>query len=349
MYKTFNFKNETEELRIAHVTHNDLDAVGCDVIAELASDVDSRINIIETKFADISEVNDTVNELLDRIVDGELKTDMILITDISVNDDTASRLDSIANSNGIELVMLDHHMTNHLPEIYEWAQVVVRDGTELVSATWAVYNYFKDVIGNSYPSLMDFAKSVSRYDTWEWKRNFEDGSEEDLNILFRMFHVTEASSVFVNIIAENNFPVFMMPAYFEDIVEAYKYRREESLVHVVDNTVRTVFYDKNNKPYNVGIIIPHEEFFNAEMSFAYEQQPELDFIIGLGPRKRTISLRTSKPDVNVGIIAKETFDGGGHAAAAGGRPGHPLFVKLITEYYDGMDGKVIPPIYSSVE
>ena len=331
MYKTFNFKNETEELRIVHVTHNDLDAVGCDVIAELASNVDARINIIETNFTDISEVNDTVNELLDRIVD------------------TAARLDDITNSNGIELVMLDHHITNHLPEMYEWAQVVVRDGTELVSATWAVYNYFKDVIGNYYPSLMDFAKSVSRYDTWEWKRNFEDGSEEDLNILFRMFHVTEASSVFVNIIAENNFPVFMMPAYFEDIVEAYKYRREESLTHVVDNTVRTVFYDKNNKAYNVGIIIPHEEFFNAEMTFAYEQQPEMDFIIGLGPRKRTISLRTSKPDVNVGIIAKETFGGGGHAGAAGGQPGHPLFIELLTEYYDGMDGKVIPPIYSSID
>lgn len=349
MYKTFKIKSETEEMRIAHVTHNDLDAVGCDVIAELASNIDDRINIVETNFANVSEVNDIVNELLDRIVDGELKIDMILITDISVNDETAARLDNITNSNGIELVMLDHHITNHLPEIYEWAQVIVRDGTELVSATWAVYRYFKDVIGDYYPSLMDFAKSVSRYDTWEWKRNFKDGSEEDLNILFRMFHITEAPSVFINMISENNFPTFMLPEYFEDIVEAFKYRREESLNHIMDNTVRTVFYDKNNKQYNVGIIIPHEEFFNAEMTFAYEQQSDLDFIIGLGPRKRTISLRTSKPDVNVGIIAKETFGGGGHAGAAGGQPGHPLFVKLLTEYYDGMDGKVIPPIYSSID
>ena len=75
-------------------THNDLDGVGCAVIARLAFPTDLSI-----KYCSYKSINDDINAFLDTAPEDA----RILITDISVNEETASRLD------GYNVRMYDHH------------------------------------------------------------------------------------------------------------------------------------------------------------------------------------------------------------------------------------------------
>lgn len=294
--------------RILHITHDDLDAEGCAVIAELYAEANGFE--IDTHFCSIGTTDTTIKSILN-----ENTYNGILITDIGVSYEMAERL----NNSGIVVTMVDHHPTNKLDQNYQWA-IVGKDETE--SATHLLYRLMKDDIerkldsNKSIRTLEIFANKVSRYDTWEWQKHPADYSEEDLNIINLLMGNVRAVDIFKKMILSPSYERFI-PSVYQEFIDAYKERRINSVDRTVNNCVRTRI-TLDNIEYNVGICVPSSEFFNAEIVGCYQAYPELDIVFGLSPMRGMMSLRTDKENINCGKIAAKHYHGGGHAGAAGG-------------------------------
>lgn len=310
------FNSLTNGDKILHITHDDLDAEGCAVIAELWADAMGVE--VETHFCHIGTTDKTIEDILDNNT-----YNGILITDIGVSYKMADRLDK----SGMVIQMVDHHATNKLDLKYGWA-LVGKDETE--SATLLLYRLLKDDIERSILSsnksvrtLETFANKVSRYDMWEWQKHPTDYSEEDLNIINLLMGNTRAVSIFKKMIISPSYERFI-PGVYQEFIDAYKERRVSSVERTVKNCVKTTL-ELDNRVYKIGICIPSSEFFNAEITGCYQAYPELDIVFGLAPSRRMMSMRSGKADVNCGEIAAKHYGGGGHAGAAGGNLDMCLF------------------------
>ena len=114
------------------LSHNDLDGVGCGILAKLAFGKQVKVS-----YNSVSG--------LDREVEWFLENDdmdtFLFITDLSVNKENEKRLDEFYQ-NGGKVQLIDHHKTAlHFNE-YEWGHVVVEDEEgKLTSATSLFYEY----------------------------------------------------------------------------------------------------------------------------------------------------------------------------------------------------------------
>ena len=75
-------------------THDDLDGVGCAIVARLAFPDD-----LVVRYCSYKSINSEINSFLDQLQEPV----KIIISDISVNEETATRLD------GYDVAMYDHH------------------------------------------------------------------------------------------------------------------------------------------------------------------------------------------------------------------------------------------------
>ena len=75
-------------------THDDLDGVGCAIVARLAFPDD-----LVVRYCSYKSINSEINFFLDQLQEPV----KIIISDISVNEETATRLD------GYDVAMYDHH------------------------------------------------------------------------------------------------------------------------------------------------------------------------------------------------------------------------------------------------
>lgn len=125
-------------------THNDLDGVGCGIIARIAfgKDVDVRYNSVMG-----------LDHQIERLFEQEkgLKDDFLFITDLSVNEENAIRLDDLVKSGG-NVRLIDHHKTALHFNDYSWGRIKVNyeDG-RLTAATSLLYEYLleHDLINKS--------------------------------------------------------------------------------------------------------------------------------------------------------------------------------------------------------
>src|SRR5574340_1199463 len=102
-------------MKIKHFTHTDLDGVGCGILAEREYG-----DNVEIEYCDYDNINEKV---LDYINTSTAPVDLILITDISVNEDVAERLEFIHHWGGVKIKLIDHHGTATWLNKYKWAEV----------------------------------------------------------------------------------------------------------------------------------------------------------------------------------------------------------------------------------
>src|SRR5699024_1313723 len=114
------------------LSHNDLDGVGCGILAKLAYG-----NQIDVRYNSISKLNYEVSHFLEE----ENKETYLYITDLSVNEENEKKLNE-HYKNGGKVQLIDHHKTAlHFNE-YDWAFVEVQDKEGvLTSATSMFYAY----------------------------------------------------------------------------------------------------------------------------------------------------------------------------------------------------------------
>lgn len=310
---------------IIHITHNDGDAIGCALVAQnLYSDSDIMEN---TYFCSIGTTDDKINELLEEGI-----PDALLISDIAISEEMATKLEQIHEESGMEILGIDHHQTNKLCENHDdwW---IINSGKVLdemitneyttISAAEILLKVFKE---SSYtgvsPVLEKLIKMISRYDTWNWRYfpyswdecNITDdvvpqicqemGAYNCYNAIKDMYKQDINGDV---IATEDN----MVPDYFLTLYDIHK-RNEERYFKTLEVKCKVTIMHE----LVYAIIFCENNVSNAAAEYIYNTYDFVDVVVIVYMSSGQIGLRTCKPDIDVSELAK-VWKGGGHPKAAG--------------------------------
>lgn len=332
-------------MKVKLFTHTDLDGVGSAVIAKNA------FPDLYVTYCDYSNVNEKVSAFL--YSGAEREYGLILITDISVNEDVAHALDAISmrldevegdNSLDGKVWLLDHHPTAIWMNKYHWACVspekvteeeldgdIVGDTvtlarTEKTSGTSMLFDFLdregflKGIPVIKRIELMEFAESVRRFDTWDWKTVYNDGHARDLNNLLYLVG------------RERFFNRFSIDP---DIA----FRDEEQLLLDIDNENYKKYLSAAKKRmvvanvagYTAGVLYA-TKYVSELGNDLSETYSDLDFIVLIDSEHSKISYRTTKENIDLGEFAKK-FGGGGHPKASGSRYGDTYYLQNFIDLY----------------
>ncbi|MFC2947057.1 DHH family phosphoesterase [Virgibacillus sediminis] len=297
------------------LSHNDLDGVGCGIVAKLAfgKDVDVRYN-------SVSSLDREVKYFLEN---GDKET-FLLITDLSVNEENEQALNEFYQSGG-QVQMIDHHKTALPFNAYEWADVSVEDENgKLHAATSLLYDYLVTE-GHLEPSegIEEFVELVRQYDTWEWEAN-ENQKAQRLNALFFLVSIDEFEETMLERLQER--------ASFDfDEFEKRLLDMEENKIQRYIRRKRKQLIQKKVGSHYAGIV--HAESYHSELGNQLgKDYPHLDYIVILNMGGRRMGFRTIHDDVDVSEVAGE-YGGGGHAKAAGSLMTEEAFKTFVQEAF----------------
>ncbi|WP_029326612.1 DHH family phosphoesterase [Bacillus sp. m3-13] len=281
-------------------THNDLDGVGCGILAKLAFNEKVKVH-----YNSVGSLNYQVAEFMEEATPRH----QIYITDLSVNEENAKKLEHFAKQQDGFVQFIDHHKTAmHLNE-YSWASVTVEyeDG-RLTSATSLFYEYLleQDLIARTEP-LDEVVELIRQYDTWEWDRN-NNTKAKRLNDLLYMISIDDFEArMLQKLTGAGKFD-------FDDFETQILDMEEQKLERYLRKKRREII-QKPVGDYWVGIV--HAESFLSELGNVLgKENPHLDYIAMINMGSKRISLRTIHDNVDVSQVAGK-FDGGGHAKASG--------------------------------
>ncbi|WP_100403249.1 DHH family phosphoesterase [Bacillus sp. FJAT-42315] len=281
------------------LSHNDLDGVGCGVLAKLAFGKQ-----VQVRYNSISGLNHEVQWFLEN---GDKQT-FLLITDLSVNEENEKRLNEFYQAGG-KVQLLDHHKTAlHLNE-YDWGHIVVEnDEGKLTSATSLLYEYLiKHKLMEPSPAVAEFVELVRQYDTWEWEKNDNEDAHR-LNALFFLVSIDEFEEKMVNRLKQSDH-------FFFDEFEQKILDMEENKIERYIRRKRRELIQAPIGEYLSGIV--YAESYHSELGNELgKEYPHLDYIAILNIGGKRIGFRTIHDHIDVSEIASG-FGGGGHAKAAG--------------------------------
>jgi oligoribonuclease NrnB/cAMP/cGMP phosphodiesterase (DHH superfamily) len=295
-------------------THNDLDGVGCGIVARCAFG-----DKVEVRYNSVAGLDMQIERYLERNKEQPSKGSSLFITDLSVNESNESRLEGHVHGGG-KVRLLDHHKTSlHLNQ-YRWASVEVayEDG-RLTSATSLFYEYLvQHGLLEPKPAITQFVELVRQYDTWEWEQH-ENVQAKRLNDLFYLLSIDDFEERMTErVLQQEEFDFTEFEEKILDLeeekIERYVRRKKRELLQTfIDGLC-------------VGIV--HAESYHSELGHELgNEYPHLDYIAILNLGGKKISLRTVHDHVDVSEVAAN-FGGGGHAKAAG----CPLTEKAFQHY-----------------
>lgn len=334
--------------KILHITHDDADALGCALVAEFIPEIYQDVY-----FNNVRDADNAINEALGENLDNPNEYEKILITDISISDEMAEKLDKL----DIEVELIDHHKTNKLNEKYSWATVESEYEIVPSSASGIIYReYLSEIPLKLAKALKPFIMMIERYDTWEWKNHpqqslYFSGKEEYINILVRKLGVKftfDLLKVYIlncseNIIMsdnerkiENLFPEFAYNMIMNEIKTRTKIL-DEFGKEVVKLSLTCITIKRT---YSCRLFLSNNLYTNEKLSKIYTEDPTCDIAISLDPVNLTVSLRASNDnDIDVSEVAKEFGHGGGHKKAAGAKISIRRCASLISKYYRLLEKK----------
>ena len=303
-------------MKIKQFSHTDLDGVGSYVVLKSALPADKHeVSITYCDYHKIDEkvVNFTKSEDFNSY-------DFIVITDISVNEETAIILDEIHKSEqGPTIQLLDHHGTAEWLNKYEWAHVDQNhqghpghksSGTSLVV----------DFLDTNWPELeaelthgvRHFAETVRRYDTWEWARFYNEILPKELNDYLYMTSREEFANLMIEIIPSNK------PGeevYFDTRARALLDQKQKEIEAYIKKKSKQLIKTDYKEGVVAGVVFADQHVSELGNELC-KQNEDIDFVIMIDMGERKLSFRTAKDDVDVSEIAK-TYGGGGHPKASG--------------------------------
>lgn len=297
-------------------THNDLDGVGCGIVARIAFGKD-----VEVRYNSVMGLDYQIEKLLEN--EKNIKDDFLMITDLSVNDENLIRLDDLAKGGG-NVRLIDHHKTALHFNDYSWGRVKVQyeDG-RLTAATSLLYEYFQEheMIQPSQ-ALDEFVELVRQYDTWEWDQN-ENIKAKNLNDLFFMISIEEFEEKMTERIMSSD--TFEFDEFEQKLLDMEEKKIERYVRRKKREMIQTFIGE-----YCTGIV--HAESYHSELGNELgKEYPHIDYIAILNLGGKKISFRTIHDHVDVSAVAGK-FGGGGHAKASGcsmGKDAYKLFVQDI--------------------
>lgn len=291
--------------------HSDLDGIGVKIVGITIA---KRLGYtdVETYKCDYHNVNDIV---VTRLHQDLTDVGLILIGDISVNEDVAKFIDNeICGNCKIDVVLRDHHATAKYLNKYDWAEVHEEDKFGVKRCgTWQLAASFPDLITD----MDTFLTVVDDWDTWKWPVNGDDWAK--------------ALNALLQVIGEDKFTQYMMkgtppkccqtkPQYLFDnwasaMVEAHTLMTQKTARNC-ENSMWVTSLIQGKKKYKTGIVFCNNAISDIA-DYILSNHPELDILM-LVNFPRAISFRTQKDNIDVGALAKKiTGSGGGHPQSAG--------------------------------
>jgi uncharacterized protein len=299
-------------------THNDLDGVGCGILAKLAFGENTVV-----KYNSISSLDHQLSYYIEKVgnIDGD---NSLIITDMSPSDDIAEQLNELA-TRGAKIQLIDHHKTaDHFNE-YSWGVVKVayEDG-RLASATSLFYDYLKQHQLIQHEAAIDeFVELVRQYDTWEWDVN-QNLKAKRLNDLFFLLSLDEFEEKMIKRLGEQK--QFDFDEFEQKLLEMEEGKIERYIRRKRRELIQTFIGD-----YCVGIV--HAESYHSELGNELgKESPHLDYIALLNMGGRKISYRTIHDHVDVSMVADQ-FGGGGHSKASGSSMSKQAFALFVEDAF----------------
>lgn len=281
------------------LSHNDLDGVGCGILAKIAFG-----NQVKVRYNSVSG--------LDREVEWFLENDdqdtFLFITDLSVNDENEKRLDAFYQDGG-KVQLLDHHKTALHFNDYEWGHVQVEDDEgKLTSATSLFYEYLvTHQLMQPSDAIAEFVELVRQYDTWEWEKNNNQHAQR-LNALFFLITIEEFEEKMISRLHLNDH--FHFDEFEKKILDM-----EEGKIERYIRRKRRELVQTQTGGHFVGIV--YAESYHSELGNELgKEYPHLDYITILNIGGKRVGFRTIHEHVDVSEVAGK-FGGGGHAKASG--------------------------------
>jgi oligoribonuclease NrnB/cAMP/cGMP phosphodiesterase (DHH superfamily) len=273
---------------------------------------------------------------------------LVLITDLSVNEEVASLIDFVNEARIKEglsdkFILLDHHATASWLNKYSWANVtpvkVIEGGAGYVdgegwvadtiktAGTSMLYDYaiknghLDETDTYTYYNIYYFAEQVRRWDTWDWHNVFKSERPKRLNSLLYLI----GREKFVERFSQN---LDLSFTEGEELVVSIEEARIKNYIGKVSKNIIPITVEG----YSVGAVFAEQ--YQSELGNALaEQNPQFDFIAILNVGGKGISLRGVKDEIDLGKIA-EIYGGGGHPKAAGASMNAKIVENLASVVFD---------------
>ncbi|XKO54105.1 DHH family phosphoesterase [Lysinibacillus fusiformis] len=281
------------------LSHNDLDGVGCGILAKLAFSDQVKI-----RYNSVTALDREIEFFLDH----EQSKTFLFITDLSPNEGNEKRIDDYFQATG-NVQLLDHHQTAlHLNQ-YEWGKVVMEDEHGLLTSATSLFYQYLVMHGllEKTDVLTEFVELVRQYDTWEWEKNGNYQAQR-LNALFFLVSIEEFEEKMLDRLkSQSHFD-------FDEFEKKILSMEEEKIERYIRRKKRELIQTNLGDFYG-GVV--YAESYHSELGNELgKENVHLDYIAMINMGSKRVSFRTIHDHINVASIAA-IFGGGGHQKAAG--------------------------------
>lgn len=338
---------EDLNLKVAVFTHNDLDGVGCGIVAECFFPKHQKENapeeapyVVHCGYKDIEE------RLINFISSGEeYHYDRVYITDISVSKSLADKITEINKDYGFnKFQLIDHHKTALWLNDYPWAKVVTNNidgGIESGTSLFLEHLYgefeYKLLPYHAYQDALHyFAELVRKYDSWEWKNVYFDDEPSKLNDLMWLVGFGKFRE---DMIAKLNkstqrFKSGVWMGLFNETDQILLDIDANSKKHYIKNKAKHMkVVDFHNK--KIGVVFAERYISEVGNDLAEMFIDKIDIVLIIDPTARRLSFRSVKTDLHLGEFSRKFFNGGGHANASG--------ATYVTQYNEDLINSILFP------
>lgn len=332
-------------INVYHVTHNDADAIACDVIVKnFCYNNSSTYKYNYTTFTSPAKCDKIVEKLVDDIIEERIifddyrDDDIIIISDVSPSEEFSI---DYATNNDVKVIMYDHHKTNIFQSYNKSNFEIYMNKTESESAALVMFNNMIERKCHciNFPlyggRLYNFVKEVSNYDTWTWNPS-ENMGEDALQNISKYVNKNELSDEILEYLGTEHIRYYYgfnnyIPEKYWGVHETVKLQYKKYMefvrynIHVTassDNIIGMLLSDNSNM--NMSLVC-HDLFKQYGNIF--------DVMVIMFPTSKSLSFRTAKDNIDVSKMAA-VYGGGGHAKAAGCRLETEDFMSFMAEYYN---------------
>lgn len=275
------------------MTHTDLDGVACAILAKL------YLQDVKVWFCSNNNINESVLKFIE---ERESETEYLMITDLSVSMEVASRLDRLTD---LKIILLDHHETGRTLNDYTWAKVVVETKGHLHCGAELFYHYLCETL-NPVKNVIhaEFVELVRLYDTWDWEREEKEKASwlNDLlqfEGLYRFYEERYKKLEYGKIFTKDDLQILEI---LKETKESYIKRKTKSVVKL------------EVEGYQVGYVFG-EQYISELGNAIADTYNDIDIVAIFTGRR--VSLRSVKENIHLGEWSKKNYGGGGHQLAAG--------------------------------
>lgn len=303
----------SRETKVKLFSHTDLDGVGCGILGHLAFGKN-----LDVEYCDYKDINERVEFFLNEVNTKEYKR--VFITDISVNQKVADRIDKMNEE--LPFHLLDHHITADWLNEYRWAHVTdsqisshtnqfILSGDTCKSSGTSLF--FEWLVNHQCiiptDSIQEFTELVRRWDTWEWSTMYDDRKAKQLNDLLSLYGRNDFFDNFTDRLErKSHFVEF-------DGVDTFLLERHQQEIDRYTKRKIKALVVKQIGELSVGIVTM-EKFFSEVGNNICNEREDIDLVAMLNLDYNSVSFRTVKDDVDVSAFAQQ-FGGGGHPKASG--------------------------------